>query len=201
MDPTAFVREQLPQPPARVLEVGCGRGEVALALDAAGWDVTAIDPGAPDGPIFRRLKLEDIDVDESFDAVFAGFSLHHVADLVHALDRIVELLVPGGTLVLDEFAWDLMDETTAAWFHRRRGGSEGLDECVSEWEADHVGLHGFAAMRAELDRRFDERLFVPGPFLYRLLGESVTAEREQRVIDSGDIRALGFRYAGTRNEG
>ena len=57
MDPAAFVLSQLPPPPARVLEVGCGAGELALALDAAGYDVVAVDPRAPDGPIFRRTTL------------------------------------------------------------------------------------------------------------------------------------------------
>jgi 2-polyprenyl-3-methyl-5-hydroxy-6-metoxy-1,4-benzoquinol methylase len=32
----AFVREQLPPPSASVLEVGCGDGELARELDAAG---------------------------------------------------------------------------------------------------------------------------------------------------------------------
>ena len=53
-----FVLTQLPPPPARVLEVGCGdEGGVAYALDAAGYDVLGIDPHAPDGPLFRRTTI------------------------------------------------------------------------------------------------------------------------------------------------
>jgi precorrin-6B methylase 2 len=40
----AFIRANLPQPPARVLEVGAGSGELACALRADAYDVLAIDP-------------------------------------------------------------------------------------------------------------------------------------------------------------
>src|SRR5947209_1193233 len=108
-----FVLAQLPPRPARVLEVGCGEGDLARALDAAGYDVLAIDPVAPDGPFFRRVRLEELDDPGPFAAVVAGLSLHHVHDLAGALDRIVSLLEPGGLLVLDEFGWDLLDPPTA----------------------------------------------------------------------------------------
>jgi 2-polyprenyl-3-methyl-5-hydroxy-6-metoxy-1,4-benzoquinol methylase len=39
-----FVLDQVGLPPARVLEVGCGEGELAHALARTGHSVTAIDP-------------------------------------------------------------------------------------------------------------------------------------------------------------
>ncbi len=44
-----FVTEQLPSAPARVLEVGCGRGDLARAIAESGYEVVAIDPDAPGG--------------------------------------------------------------------------------------------------------------------------------------------------------
>ena len=46
-DLLAFVRASLPTPPARVLEVGAGGGELAAVLTEAGYEVTAVDPAAP----------------------------------------------------------------------------------------------------------------------------------------------------------
>jgi len=201
-----FAGAQLPTPPARVLEVGCGQGELTTALAVAGYEVLGIDPLAPQGERFRRISLEDLDLEEGpFDAVVASHSLHHIRDLGHALDRIAALLRVGGVLVLDEQAWDLADEGTLDWFYNQRrtlaAAGEGeapasLDALRDEWEAEHVGVHGFESLRIAVDARFEEREFVPTPFLCRLLGGVATEVLEQALIDAGAIQPLGFRFAG-----
>lgn len=201
-----FVVSQLPPAPARVLEVGCGGGALARALDRAGYAVTAIDPAAPEGAIFRRLKLEDFEEHERFDAVVASCSLHHVTHLGPALDKLVRLLDPGGALVLDEFAWDRLDLVTAEWFYgqQRALAAAGrgdkapatLEDCRRDWEHEHVGLHGYETMRSELDRRFDERYFAWTPYLNRLLHGVASEELERGLIQAGAISATGFRYVG-----
>lgn len=200
MELTEWVRSQLPPPPARVLEVGCGEGELARALDAAGWEVTAIDPAAPKGAIFRPLKLEELEESESFEAVVAGRSLHHVGDLEGALDRIVGFLPAGGPLVLDEFAWDRLDLATAKWFHNVSGGGGSLEAFCRDWGDEHVGLHGYAAMRPALDKRFQERYFEWTPYLYRYNEVGADEAQERVLIEAGAIQALGFRYVGTARD-
>jgi SAM-dependent methyltransferase len=109
-----FVLAQIGDPAARVLEVGCGEGELALALARVGHSVTAIDPRAPEGPIFRRARIEEFTDPGQFDHVVASLALHHVEDLRMALDNIANLLRMGGTLVVVEFAWDRIDEATGS---------------------------------------------------------------------------------------
>jgi SAM-dependent methyltransferase len=201
-----FIREHVPAPPARVLEVGCGQGELTTALAVAGYDVLGIDPVAPAGDRFRRIRLEDMSAgDAPYDAVVASRSLHPNRHLDDALDRIVELLRPGGVLVLDEIGWDLADEPTLDWLYGQRRAlaaaghgeaPESLDAVREEWEGSHLGIHGYEALREAVDRRFAERSFVRTPFLYRGLGGVATEVLEQALIDSGAIQALGFRYAG-----
>ena len=200
-----FAREYLPPAPARVLEVGCGQGELTTALAVAGYDVLGIDPLAPHGDLFRRLKLEDLEETEPFGAIVAGRSLHHIRDLDMGLNKIAGLLPSGGVLVVDEFAWDRLDEATLDWFYGQRralaaaghGEAPGsLEEQRLEWEAEHLGLHGFAALREGLGARFDERAFEWVPYLHRMLVGVATEVLEQALIDSGAIQALGFRFAG-----
>ena len=200
-----FVRGHLPAQPARVLEIGCGQGELTTALVAAGYDALGIDPAAPIGDRFRRIRVEDLDEEDAYDAVVAARSLHPIRDLGHALDRVAALLRPGGVLVLDETGWDLIDEPTLDWLYgqRRALASAGRGEAPAslaalreEWEADHLGSHGFDALRQDLAERFEEREFAWTPFLYRLLGGVATEVLEQALIDADAIRALGFRYVG-----
>ena len=165
--------------------MGCGRGELALALASAGYDVVAVDPEAPQGAIFRRTTIEELDEPGPFDAVLASFSLHHVPKLDAVLDQLRALLAPDGLLILDEFGWDLLDEQTAEHY--------GLDP--DDWRVEHDDLHGFERLRGALDARFRERHFSPEPYFSRHL--DADEDEERALIAAGKIRPLGFRYVGS----
>jgi SAM-dependent methyltransferase len=198
-----FLREHLPSPPARLLEVGSGQGQLTTALAVDGYDMLGIDPLAPASDRFRRVRLEDLDEEDGpFDGVVAARSLHPIRDLGHALDRIVALLRPGGVLAVDEIGWNRIDDATLAWLleqRQARGDALGsVEELRAAWEAEHVGIHGEQALLRELAERFEERAFERTPFLYRLLGGGTTEVLEQSLVDAGAIRPLGFRWAGVK---
>lgn len=192
-----FVLDALPPTPARVLEVGCGAGELAQAVSAAGYQVVAVDPEAPEGAIFRRTTLEEFQPEGLFSAVIAAYSLHHVADLAAALDRIVSLLEPRGRLVIEEFGWDRLDQPTAQWYGKHQG-QLSVESVLAEWRAEHEGLHGYDAMKRRLDERFTERAFEWRPYLYRCLERDELEPLEREAITRRDIRAVGFRFVGVR---
>lgn len=203
-----LVEREMAPAPARVLEVGCGAGVLATRLAAAGHDVVAIDPSAPPGPLFRRLKLSEVDpADGPFDAIVAQHSLHHVGDLEAAADRIVELLRPGGLVLVDELAWERLDGPTLDWLYGQRRalaatrGSEppgSIDALAAEWEADHVGLHTGAALLFALGARFAPRLVEDCAGLYGALGGVATAVLEQALVEQQAIAPIGFRFVGVR---
>jgi len=204
VDFTEFALSQLPGPPRRVLEVGCGyQGGVAPALAAAGYDVLAIDPDAPEGPLYRAIALEELDDPGPFDAVVAGRVLHHVQPLGAALDKLVGL---APLLVLDEFAWNHMDEPTIDWYEsqHRLLVAAGRDPKgpfdLAEWRSRHTDLHPYETLRHELDARYEQRHFEWRPYFYRWLGGPASESLEQGLIDAGAIRPIGFRYAGVRRE-
>jgi SAM-dependent methyltransferase len=204
MDVLQFVTAHLPRIPSRVLEVGCGDGRLARALDDLGYRVVAIDPAAPQGAIFEAVTLEEFADPARFDAVVASRALHHIHDLAGALAKLRRLLVPGGRLVVVEHAFDRFDEPTAGWYLEKRRAKgphapSSLEACLAEWDTDHAGLHGYAAMRRELDRRFSERWFAWTPSLYLELGHALEQE-ERTLIEAGSIQATGFQYAGERSD-
>ena len=204
-----FVLEHVGAPPAALLEIGAGEGELALALAEARHAVTAIDPRAPEGPIFRRMRLEDFAEPGPFDAVVASLSLHHVHDLDAALDRVGSLLRPGGVLCLDEFAKENLAGRTARWYYHQREAlaavgrgeaavRDGFDAWHREWVEEHAEIHTGAALREALTGRFVERFFEWVPYLYSYRLDDALEPLERALIESGEILATGFRYVGVR---
>jgi SAM-dependent methyltransferase len=101
----AAVREARP---SRVLEVGCGEGELAERLSRElEAEVVAVDQSERMVEIARARGIDarvgDVQSlvfdDESFDCAVAAWMLFHVEDLDGALSELARILRPGGRLV------------------------------------------------------------------------------------------------------
>jgi 2-polyprenyl-3-methyl-5-hydroxy-6-metoxy-1,4-benzoquinol methylase len=95
----------------RVLDVGCGEGQFAAELARAGASVVGID--VAEEPLRRArelhpeldVRLEDAEgpwelADGSFDVVWAGEVIEHVADTAAWLSEVRRVLRSGGRLLL-----------------------------------------------------------------------------------------------------
>ncbi len=201
-DLRAFVRANLPEPPARVLEVGAGAGRLARALRALGYDVLAIDPGSDDEDV-RAVALADLDEPAgSFAAAVAVVSLHHVDPLEESCRRLGELVEPGGTLVVDEFDVGAFDLAAAAWWlEQRRALGDEQPQTAEQLVADHRDhLHPLERILAALEPHFELGPPLRGGWLHRWnLGDSLRAVEEE-AIARGDLRATGARLVGRRRD-
>lgn len=94
------------EPGAKILELGCGGGQDAAAMIAAGFDVTPTDGSAGLaqeaekrlGRPVRVMKFAELDETQTYDAVWANACLLHVPEegLPDVLGRIHRALRPGG---------------------------------------------------------------------------------------------------------
>ena len=194
----AFARRALPDPPARVLEIGAGDGALAQALRDAGYEVTAIDPKAQDGTgVEQRALLEQ---SGTFDAAVAIVSLHHVEPLAESCAHLAGLLVPGGTLVVDELDVGRYDErVTTWWLHQRRAaGHEDHHDAASILDGMHGHIHPLDAVREALAPHFETPEPVRGPYLHRWHLPPGLRENEERLIGEGRLPATGARFVSTR---
>jgi SAM-dependent methyltransferase len=105
--------------PSRVLEVGCGAGELAERIARElGADVTAVDSSermveltAGRGIDARVADVQALPFDDgSFDCVVAGWVLYHVPDRARAIAECGRVLAPGGRFVAGTMADDNLGE-------------------------------------------------------------------------------------------
>lgn len=196
---TTFVRAALPAPPARVLEIGAGSGELAAALTDAGYEVVAIDPTAQ-SPAVRAVSLHEVEEPAaSFDAAVAVVSLHHVEPLGESCRRLGELVCAGGVLIVDEVDVERFDERAARWLIEQRGPAHEKHGDPKALVADlRAHLHTLNRIRGALDEWFAVGEPVRGPYLYRWELPPGLREPEEQLIAAGRLPATGARLLGTR---
>jgi SAM-dependent methyltransferase len=180
-----FLATWLPPPPATLLEVGCGAGELADRLAGEGYAVTGVDPEAPDRAGFVRAELESFVAEAPFDTAVASRSLHHLHDLEAAVARLRDALRPGARLVVYEFAPESLDDDARAW----------LEGVGLEYAPDLHGVIPLARVRAALARDFRELVAEPDAYLARELEREDLYEAELDAIAAGKLQASAFRLA------
>lgn len=198
-DLLAFVRSSLPQPPAKVLEIGAGRGELAGALTAAGYAVTAIDPAADPGSHVRRCSL--LDVTGLFAAAVAVVVLHHVNPLEQSCAHLATLIEPGGVLVIDELDIERYDERAVSWWLGQRlalGRPHEEQDPLRILEELRHHLHPLSDINAALQPYFELGEPVPGAFLHRWELLASLRDAEIDLIADGLLPAVGARQIARR---
>jgi SAM-dependent methyltransferase len=196
-----FVKRFLPYDCRRILEVGCGTGELAAQLAQGGYAVIAIDSDREAVAAARRLGVDarvvtwpDFD-ERHFDAVLFTHSLHHIHPLHEAVRRAAESLVEGGVIIVEEFAFESADEKTLRWFASAIRILEAASllveddpllaktETLNAWQQGHGHeLHTAAEIGAKLEELFGDVLKEQTSYYFRYLAASIVAPEKRDAI-------------------
>ncbi len=182
------------RPPGRLLEIGCGSGELLAHFVGLGWEVVGqdVDPKAVDHAREThgvRVHLGPVESLPSslgeFDVVIMNHVIEHVPNPVETLRQVAARLVPGGALVV---VTPNMDSLGHRWFKSNWRGLEpprhlhlflprtleriaqqvGLDNAKVRTSAAYA--ERIAARSSELARKGRCGLYEPTDFWDRFVG-------------------------------
>ena len=119
---------RLVQGARRILDVGCGEGQVARRMATTGAEVVGLDPTRAQvevararggGPRYLQARAEALPCgDGSFDTVVVCLALEHVDAFETAIDEVARVLEPGGRFVL-LLCHPLLQAPGSAWIDDR----------------------------------------------------------------------------------
>lgn len=101
-----FDRYQIKQG-ARLLEIGCGRGEFLEAFHLLGLDCDGVDLCESSLELSRQFKIQKVDIsceqlpfaDNSFDVVYHKSLIEHVYSPQNLMKETLRVLKPGGLVI------------------------------------------------------------------------------------------------------
>jgi SAM-dependent methyltransferase len=148
-------RVGLPAPPARILEIGCGKGAILHHLQQAGHAMTGIDVDAAAIAYCRATYPElaaavasgdDLQFpDRSFDVVLSFDVFEHISDSNRHLREVKRVLKPGGRYLLQTpNKWtNIPFEMLRQWKKFGTGPIESYRELLK----DHCALHSYRQLK------------------------------------------------------
>ena len=200
------LRSLLQRSPGTLLDVGCGRGDLGVALIRRGWRVAGVEPSASACAVARARgvkaqagTLATTSFRETFDAVVMNHSLEHVADPRADLANVFRLLRPKGMLAISvpNFASWQRRRFGAAWFpldlprHRTHFTPSSLELALKETGFELISLESASdsgSLLATLQYAgFGRLLLAQGPAAWFGYAASALVSPLSRAVD----RALG----------
>lgn len=203
----SFVQNHLPTPCTKILEVGSGKGELAHALLALGYGVTAIEADAEAAAATRKLGVvthhaqwPHLEIEpESFDAVLFTRSLHHMPSVQEALRHARAALRLGGRVLIEDFSYEQAGARELAWFAAmlRLLWTTGTMAEDDSWQSALLrSADPLAVWRAEHDhdlqtsttmKRFAEQVFgnvqlTSSAYFFRYLHEVLLRNEERQNL-------------------
>lgn len=152
------------RPGERILDLGCGDGQLTARIAAAGANVVGLDSSPQMLAAARARGVEAMEGNaeqmpfaaQSFDAVFSNAALHWVRDQDAMIREVRRVLQPGGRFVAEMGGQGNIAAIRVAMMTAiARHGFDGLEDNVNYYPTPAIYTrrleqHGFKVQRIEL---------------------------------------------------
>jgi trans-aconitate methyltransferase len=201
-----------PHPGERILDLGCGSGQLtgliaqsgasALGIDSSPQMIAAARANFP-GVEFRLADASSFTIDQPVDAVFSNAALHWVRDSTGAIRCVLDALKSGGRFVFEmggagntrnllKTIREGAGQIEMPWFFPSIGEYAALLEAQG-FEVRFATLFD-RPTRVEGERGLEDWLIMFGDALFGARGESEKAEIRHAVADR--LRPTSYRDGG-----
>jgi SAM-dependent methyltransferase len=188
-----------PQPGERILDLGCGDGQLTAKIAASGAKVVGVDasPEMVEGALSRGIDarvcdVEELPFDSEFDAVFSNAALHWVRGQDAMMAGVKRALKPGGRFVAEMGGHGNIAAIRVALIAvLERHGCSGLEDGVNyyptpEGYSERLAAHDFCVEQIQLIPRptpLPSGMAAWLEMFRRGVLDSVPAALRQAVID------------------
>jgi trans-aconitate 2-methyltransferase len=162
----------LPKPGERILDVGCGTGQLTSEIAQSGAIVVGVDR-SPEMIAAARQNYPDLQFDVAditatgyegeFDAVFSNAALHWVKNQEGAITAIARALKPGGRLVFEMGGHGNIQQIWKAAMQSLAAIGVQDPEALSPWFYPSIGEYAPMLEKRDLEVTFAVLFDRPTP--------------------------------------
>jgi SAM-dependent methyltransferase len=201
----SFVKRFVPPGRQRILEVGCGTGDLAAVLSKEGYTVVAIDMDGDSVTAAQQLGVDarvarwpDFE-DGRFDAILFTRSLHHIHPLDESVKHSKNSLTEAGRVIVEDFAYESVDAKTLRWFATAireleltsslTTNKDSLRKVLSKtktlkaWRQNHENeLHTAGVINAQLEKTLGRVVSENAAYFFRYAANAIPAAQKRNAL-------------------
>ncbi len=135
----------------KILDLGCGRGDLLNAFNSLGFDIYGADIAKSNIDVYSKdIQYFDFNTDtykyqdNSFDVIYSKSVIEHISNIDHFMREQIRILKPGGLLIILTPNWNSqMNIFYNDYTHIRPYTQKGLSNLLESYNLKEINTEVF----------------------------------------------------------